>query len=214
MPISRAEPPPGLEQAVLDTASELLPGRLGSTGGQGPTLAGEATDVAATTAISDVWPLYHLGLQQIVDGSGLDTAAFIGWRALLRVGGRPAAIADVDPAAAGSDDVRQLSYGRVVSGISVAADSPRPGGSDDPDDIDERILQIPGIYVVAIWEHNDSQPTADVVIPIEPTPAGLDAGRRYIVDEFLTAVSQIAADRVADDPTRAPGAGGGTPPPR
>lgn len=213
MPISRAEPPPGLEQAVLDTAAELLPSRLGATGGQGPTVAGEVPALASTTAISDVWPLYHLGLQQIVDGSGLGGAEFIGWRALLRVSGRPAAIADVDPDAGGSQDVRQLSYGPVVSGITSAAESPRPGGADDPDDIDERILQIPGIYVVAMWEHNESRPDADVVTPTDPAPPELDASRRYDAAEFLAAVTPLASARAGDDPTRAPGSGSGEPPP-
>jgi hypothetical protein len=214
MAILRAQPPTGLERAVLDTAAELLPARLGAAGGHGPSLAGEVIDMADRTTISDVWPLYHLGLQQIVEGSGLAGAAFVGWRALVRVSGQPTAIADVEPAVDSAEDVRQMTYGAVVSGITQLAEASQGGGADQGDDVDERILQIPGIYVVAIWEHNDVTPDSDVIVPAAPAPAALEEARRYSAAEFLARVAPLAAERLSADPTKASGSGSGTPPPR
>ena len=204
MPISRARPPEGLERSVLETAAELLPGRLGDAGARGPMPTGEARELAADTMVSDVWPLYHLGLNRIVDGTGLSAAEMIGWRALLRVNGRSVALADVNAEAAEASDVRQLTYGPVVAGLAAIAQSARQASEYDSDDIEERILQIPGIYVLAIWEHHPANDAADIVVPSAPVPTGLEADRRYPAAELLEAVMPLARDRIDDRSTRGP----------
>lgn len=216
MPINRPEPPPGLERAVLDVAAELLPARMESLGVGFAAPEGDAFDEAiASTRLGATRPLYHLGLDRIADGTGLAGAQPIGWRAMVAVQGREAAFADVDerPELPEGAEVRQMTYGPVVEGLVEGGRRLDAGdeGAADAADYEERVLQVPGIYVTAIWLHSGASPEADVVLPTSPAPSGVEAGRRYAPPEFLAAVADLAASRLRDD-GRASGTGGGTPP--
>ncbi len=213
MPNHRSRPPADLERSVLETAAELLPDRLGAIQGLGPDLGGAPADLAAATAVSDVWSLYHLGLDRIVDGTGLPGTQPIGWRALVRVGNRAVAYADVGQLDGEATEVRQMTYGPVVGGITTLAEAPRAAGTDE-DNIEERVLQIPGVYLTAVWEHHPQDTGADVLIPSAPAPEGLEAGHRYPAEELLALLTPLARERMAEDPTRARGTPSGTPPPR
>jgi hypothetical protein len=211
MPINRPEPPEGLENAVLAVAAELLPGRPESLGaGFGGSGAFEEA-LASSTRLGATRPLYHLGLDRIVDRTGLAAAQPIGWRAMVSVQGREAAFADVDERPEGPE-VRQMTYGPVVSGLLEAGRGLLEEGGAPEVEYDERVVQAPGIYLTAIWLHSDSYPAADVLIPTSPVPIGVEAGRRYSEEELLAAVRDLAETRMRDD-GRAPGAGGGSPPP-
>lgn len=211
MPINRPEPPEGLEGAVLEVAAELLPSRMESLGaGFAAATGGAADELVASTRLGTTLPLYHLGLDRIVDRTGLAAAESIGWRAMVSVLGQEAAFADVDDRPEGPE-VRQMTYGSVVSGLADAGQElPEQGGAEEVE-YDERVLQAPGIYLTAIWLHSAADPAADVIIPTTPVPAGVEAGRRYSEAELLDAVRDLADGRLRDD-GRAPGTGGGIPP--
>ena len=203
MPTSREVPPERLERSVLEVAGELFPALLAEIGAKAAEASGQETSLEDTTRVGEVWPLYHLGLDRIVDGTGLDGARMVGWRALVEVAGRPAALADVNHGGASAGDVRQMTYGPVVAELASIKDSNRSDGAFRGGEVEERLLQMPGIYLLAIWEHDLAGNADDVLVPLEPVPAPVEAHMRYAADELLAILQPLARARLRDDETRA-----------
>jgi hypothetical protein len=206
MPKAPATPPAALERAVLDAATELLPGRLAENGAHAPSTSGFAPLQEA--AAGEVWPLYHLGLDSLVAGAGLAAAQQIGWRALVRTSGRPVALADVAVEVASSADVRQFVYGPIVDGLAARADGSsarRTANAHRQEDVfEERLLQIPGIYVLALWEHHPDDDSRDTLQVLPPVAPGLDAAAECPAVALLNRLQPLARERLDDDATRAP----------
>lgn len=198
MPTAPPPPPEGLLDAVRQTASELLPARIQSTGHEGFAAEGGvgAMDVTAPR------PLYHLGLEQLTSGRGLDAADVVGWRTLVTLGGRPVAASDVD-VSGDAPVVNAMNYGPFVEGLARAGGAQEAAGSQagggGEADLEERVLQVPGVYFVGLWLHNDADPTQDTVIPASPAPPGLAADQAYRVQDVLRVLSGLAEQRLAID---------------
>jgi hypothetical protein len=60
-------------------------------------------------------------------------------------------------------------------------------------DFEFRILKVPGLYVVAAWLAGDR----DLLVPLEPAPSFLQAGRRYSDGDFLRALEHPAEQILA-----------------
>lgn len=198
MVTNAAQPPDGLIDAVRRAADELLPARMGTTA-QGAVARADVGGAAGDVDVQTPRPLYDIGLDRIADGSGLESARQVGWRTLVNVGASPVAMAD----SADDDDgptVRSMNYGPFVAGLAEAADSsPRRADADtdesDRAQIDERILQVPALYFVGLWLHDEERPGDDVVVPARPAPPGLEPGTMYPAAEVLEHLALLAAEK-------------------
>lgn len=214
MPIAPPPAPQGLLDAVLRTAAELLPGRIQSTqqglapregGGEG----GTAEPEAGTPR-----PLYSLGLDRLLDGSGVAAAEQVGWRTMVSLAGTDVAMAD-SAMDTGEATVQAMNYGPYVGGLervhrmigdSEQQDGPGLGGGAD---LEERVLQVPGVYFVGAWLHDGAEPANDTIVPAAPAPPGLAADQTYRVEDVVRILTGLARQRTErDDHAQEPPPGG------
>jgi hypothetical protein len=157
----------------------------------------------AELALAVPHAVYFLGLSDLARGASLDAATIVGQRFLVMDGDRPIASAEL----ADQDESSrvQANEGPYVESTAAAIAQ----AEEDPELADGayevRVLRIPALYFMGIWLKNEQEGT-DVVIPLTPAPAPLDALRKYTPDEVLTALREPARDRLAFDEV------GGTPP--
>lgn len=136
--------------------------------------------------------LFGLRLDQIKDDSFLNSATPIGWRYLI-VSNGPIAVADVK---AGSgqqgSNFHRLIRGELAQRLDKASELAQKRYANDPDSFEVRILEIPSLYMAALWLHGQR----DVFIPLLE---GGEANRRDIGEDtaFVSHVLQSAAARRA-----------------
>jgi hypothetical protein len=196
------QPPAGLLEAIQQAASEVLPARMNTL--RESTVGGEGGATAEDAVFAAPRPLYNLGLDRILDGSGLAAADHVGWRTLVTIGRRPVAAVD---AAADTPTVSSFNYGPFVKGLAQATDASRAAinGRNDPAasagaaNADERVLQVPALYFVGLWIHDAENSANDVIVPAAPAPPGLQADERYPADDVVSKLATLAEGRLADD---------------
>jgi hypothetical protein len=139
--------------------------------------------------------VYHLGLDAIEAGRGVQAAEPVAWR---YIGASPQSsiAAEVEvgknvPAFAG------INEGPFVHGFSeqlqlADADQSLRG------DFEPRLLDVPAVYVVALWLH-DRTSQDDLFVPLEPANRAVQPGRRYSRADFDAALVN-AAGRVRRPP--------------
>ena len=186
MPITHGQPNARHDQAVKN--------RLGSMAQQPAeqqnALAGAAPDELQMEAPHEV---YTLGLDQLTAGVDLEKVVPSGWRYLLRQGGETVAVAQTR-----IDDGGQPVFSQFNSGPFVASTQDALGraeefaGGADSADLAPRLLHVPALHAMALWLHG-ADDAADVIMPLAPTPPGIDAGRRYSVSDYLSALREAAA---------------------
>jgi len=66
------------------------------------------------------------------------------------------------------------------------------------DDYEVRVLRIPALYFMGVWLKNE-RGGADVLIPLDPAPSGLEAGRTFTPEDVLSALAAPARARLAFD---------------
>jgi hypothetical protein len=142
---------------------------------------------AAKPDLSLPWFVLNLS-----DGpKGLTAPRQVGWRHLLSTG---------DPGGfALSDTTIRDSSQHVFAGLGES-----PFASDlegrlaalrrDPTvsagSYEAALLQVPAVYVMAIWLR-DTAHHNDLVVPVAPAPPPLAAGRQYSTPQFLDAIPQV-----------------------
>lgn len=186
-----AEWPDGLGAVVQDQAGPIAEARLGTDAEQGG--EGGADEVQPDEA----WPSFFLGADDLSGADPASRVTLVGWRALLRRGGR-AALADVDTSA-GAPTVRQVHYGALAEGVDTVRARMAEMTSDELGggaSMEERLLTVPAAYFSGVWLHDEADPGRDVVVPLEPVPPGLEEGRGYAFEELCA----LLAERVVDPP--------------
>ena len=139
--------------------------------------------------------VYFLGLRDLAEGASLDAATVVGRRFIVMDGDEPIASAELSGQDKGAGF--QASEGRYVASTAAAIED----AENDPDladDYEVRVLRIPALYLMALWLKNE-QGGADVLIPLEPTPAPLEAGRKYAPLEISSPLAEAARARLAFD---------------
>jgi hypothetical protein len=53
-----------------------------------------------------------------------------------------------------------------------------------------RLLHVPALYTMALWLHGDGN---DVLVPLAPSPDGVEPNRAYPADELLAILAEKAA---------------------
>jgi hypothetical protein len=145
---------------------------------------------------------YVLALDDLRGGGGLDAAQPLAWRYLAEQGGEVLAAVETLEEQDGRHVLSQVSYGPFVAGTVEALRAAARFSADA--DANVRLLHIPALYVMAVWLLRADGSSA--LIPIAPTPTGIEANRVYPADDLL----RILAERAAASPAIGPADGLGT----
>jgi hypothetical protein len=138
--------------------------------------------------------VYDLRADEIANGGGLETAHLSGFRYLVRKAGAAIAAAEVQTDQAGDASLlANLNYGPYVVASAMALNELSSRASEE--NYEARLLRFAAIYLVAVWLKADKG-SADIVYPLQPAPAGIEAGRRYTVPQFLEAIVPLAQKRI------------------
>jgi hypothetical protein len=131
--------------------------------------------------------VYLLGLDDIRAGRGLESAKHSGWRYLVQApDGRPIAIAESVTDPSGAQVFAHLNYGPFVTGTAEAL---RIAEQTNLPSAEARLLEIPALYLVALWlQHRDGA----TLIPVAPAPPGIEANRSYPARELLNLLQERA----------------------
>jgi hypothetical protein len=150
----------------------------------------------ASLALAAPHDVYSLGLTDLTEGASLDAATVTGRRFLVMDGQTPIAsaeLADQDKGAA-----FQANEGPYVEATAVAIARAEADPELANHDYEVRVLRIPALYFMGLWLKNE-QGEADVLIPLDPAPAPLEAGRKYTPTEALSALAEPARERLEVD---------------
>lgn len=191
MTIATHQGPDGGLEVVARAVRDLMPS---------PSAGGEALGGAAGRAASRPLPVYHLGLEDIGPGAPLARARQVGWRYVV-VDGRIAALADVRRTDGGELRFAGLSQGAIIRGFEAATRlAAERFGSAASDDYGARILEVPALYVSALWlVHADGDTARDVFIPLIAA-SGLLAPQVYDTDTFVMNLRGAASARLGRRP--------------
>lgn len=184
---------------LTDAEVEAIRARVGELGAR-PEYAGREIARARRDALAVAIPhdVYTLSLEAIATGAGLDVAEPIGRRCLVLAGEHPIATAEL--AAAGSTTGGQvtLTEGPFTEATvkAVAAAEALPQIADGDHEL--RLLRIPALYLMAIWLEGPAAHQR-LLIPLEPVPAGLEAGVPRSETELLNLLRGPAAQILQSD---------------
>jgi len=135
-------------------------------------------------------PVYDVSLSDLAAGKGLANAHVTAWRYLLNDGEMTAMAEVTAPKDAKPHTLSMLNRGPFIPSLVQAVDAAEKdtglGG-----DYEVATLNIPGLYVVALWLRSQA-PGQSVVIPLEPAPPQLTAGKKYTEAEFAAALAPAA----------------------
>jgi hypothetical protein len=141
-------------------------------------------------------PVYLLKLEDLAKGKSVSSAARVGTRFLLVQDGKPVAAAELRepgprtaPVTAGNSPA-QLNRGPFVQGTQTAIEHAETLHEVRSSDYELRLLRVPALYLEALWLHGPQG--ADIVIPVEPAPPELVAGRSYSPSELVGALQMRA----------------------
>lgn len=143
--------------------------------------------------------LWHLGLDAIKNGHGIGAADLTGWRFLLdHATAHPTVAADVQGKSV-PHKFGGLHYGPFVaatfSALKTADSEPRLRGEA----LEPRLLQIPALFVVALWL-KAQDPDKDVFVPLAPAPPSLTVGRHYTKDDLEAELVKLSQSIGAPPP--------------
>jgi hypothetical protein len=100
--------------------------------------------------LSQPMPVYRLGLDEVEGRESLARATQVGWRYLLE-SPEGIAYADVRETGADSSKFTSLSRNRNAERLMQAVHLAEAAARTMPDDCEARILEVPALYIAAIW---------------------------------------------------------------
>lgn len=146
----------------------------------------------AGVSIAAPHPVYHAGLDGVLEGSLVSSAQFSCWRYLLLDDDRILAAAEIQ---LGSGEVETAFLG-VSTGKSVRSTVRAIARAEKIDEVREkdyelRLLRIPSLYVVALWLHSEE----DLFVLIPPTPRRLVPYSVHSAEQLISALHGLASER-------------------
>jgi hypothetical protein len=185
MAIVRSRQPPA-------TGPRLVGKALRDLGGHPDRAAALGMAGGAAINLSQPLPVFRLGLDDIVDEHCLDKAVEVGWRYLIEsAAGGGAGYADVRQVQSGDFKFASLSKNANADRLLEAAHLAQQVGAGSSVEYEARILDVPAVYVSAIW----LAAATPVFIPyIDPAHLGQPGATVRVQSDFLKNLVQAAAD--------------------
>ena len=181
MPLHLPDPPAGVPDKVKSKLHAFADGGKFST----KALRGAHKD---RLDLSTPHQVFTIGLDDIADGGGLDSAQPVGWRYLVEDGGQLIASAETTQAPDGTHEVSQFTEGPFVAETDKAVKAVRRLPQLAAAGFELRLLRIPALYVMALWLHS---PATDLLVPLAPSPLRKE-GKPMPAAEFFTDLSELA----------------------
>ncbi|GAB2664984.1 hypothetical protein [Nocardia goodfellowii] len=132
--------------------------------------------------------IFSMGLDDIVDGAGLEAAQPVGWRYLVVDGAQIVASAETTQAPDGTQEMSQFTEGPFVLATDRTLKMVRKLPELAATGFELRLLRIPALYVMALWLHAS---TADILVPLDPSPIGKE-GKPVSSVQFLSELAELA----------------------
>lgn len=139
---------------------------------------------------SEPHEVFNLGLADLKAGN-VARARPVSWRFLLRQDDQVVASAEAQPDGGGGARFSQFNQGPFVKSTAAALESSRQRADQDKS-YEARVLHIPALYTMILWLHDD-QGGEDVYMPLDPAPAGIEAGRSYSEGELFAILKEKAS---------------------
>ena len=167
-------------------------------------LTGSVADFNALQ-LSEPHRIYDLRADLVASGKGLDSAAHTGYRYLVSSGGKNIAGAEVHVDGTGAANLlANINYGPYVDATAQAIEKAGALSAVAAGSYEARVLRFAAIGVMALWLKPDVG-GADILFPLAPAPAGVEAERPYSEADFFTAIRPLAERRATKkDPASVP----------
>lgn len=149
----------------------------------------EDLDVAAPHDV------YTLGLDALAAGKGLEAARPVGRRVLIMRAEQPVATAELDDPEGGGG--LSATEGPFTEATATAISQVEGLPAVSERDYELRMLRLPALYFMALWL-KDEAGTNDLIVPLDPAPAGIEPGRTYDEDELLGELRKRARSRLEE----------------
>jgi hypothetical protein len=140
--------------------------------------------------------VFTLGLTDLAAGKGLDAAKPTGWRYLVQEGDNVLASAETVVGSRGEQVFSAFNEGRFVDSSASAIHAVRAFPEVKQGDFELRLLNIPGLYVLALWLHH-TQAKGDLLVPLAPSPVETPAGKTVPADVLLKELADKAQAPIA-----------------
>jgi hypothetical protein len=165
MPLKAPEPPRQAAETVQSTFRTFAANRTFRS----PALR----NATGPLSLSEPHEIFSLGLADLIAGRGLDAAKPAGWRYLVKDGEKVLASAETVLGTTGNEHIfSAFNEGRFVASTAEAIGTARALPEVAKGSFELRYLQVPALYVSALWLHNAGG-TGDLLVPLAPSP--LDA---------------------------------------
>jgi len=176
MPIKVMAAPRGAEKLLRDGLERhLAPGLVDA-------------ELSAVQGLAAPHRVFNLGLDQLVAGTAIASAArFTGWRSLL-IDSKGRAIASAELAQTRTGlKFASVSRGPHAAGSTESEAAAEQWSRRTKGDHELALLRVPGAYCVALWLRSAAG-TGDTFVPIAPCPPGLEPNRLYAESDFRAAL--------------------------
>jgi hypothetical protein len=140
--------------------------------------------------------VYDLRADAVAAGGGLASATASGVRYMVDAGGTHVAAAEVVANPSGTGTIlANLNYGRFVEATARAMTQTATLAAVSTGSYEVRLLRFSAIALMALWLKPDAA-GSDIIYPLDPAPAGLQAEHPYSAGDFLKAIVPLAQKRV------------------
>lgn len=181
---------------MTDLLKEYVPSMLARRAGTlAPLAAAAGGGPGQSLDFSGEHRVYAATLPDVIERKTLQKAKPVGWRYIVLSGNTAVATAQVSGKSTANVQFSNVNYSNAASTVRAIATAEERGQLTAKTEL--RVLEIPGIYLVALWLHTNAR---DVLIPLDPAPDPLRANQSYPAGEFVRIVRGIAADRVKRSP--------------
>lgn len=159
---------------------------------------------AASPAVHSPHAVYDLRADEVAAGKGLAAAHLAGFRYLIGEKATPVAAAEVIADASGTAKlVANVNYGPFVAASAHALQQAEKLSEAHAGNYEARLLRFSAIAALALWLKSDAG-GADILYPLAPAPAPLQAEKPYNEHEFLAAIRPLAQQRTQSRGSIAP----------
>jgi hypothetical protein len=179
--------PAQLSESALETIREGVARLAGR-----PEYRDRALGRAETLDVAAPHDVYTLSLDALGSGRGLEAAEPVGRRVLIMHAAAPVATAELE-----RDGGMSATEGPFTEATAHAISRVEAWPAVVEGDYELRVLRLPALYFMGLWLKDESGDD-DLVVPLDPAPAGIEAGRGYDEKELLGALRERARSRVGD----------------
>ena len=141
--------------------------------------------------------VYNLGLADVKGRNPLGKAKPSAWRYLVLEQGAVIAAAEaVQRSPSAKPLFSHTNEGPFVESTAKAIEAAEQLPEVETGKYELAVLRVPALYVVALWlKGTGTKPPDDILIPLDPAPAGLTAGERLTAKDFTAALIALKAER-------------------